>query len=317
MKILVTGGAGCIGSELCKRLLEEHNELVIFDNLSSGKIDHIEQLFSDNCTLIDGNVLNKGSLSESMTGVDAVYHLAANPDIRYKPGDPLDKDFTQNAVGTYNVLEAMAKSGVKKIVFSSSSAVLGMPKTFPTPEDYAPLKPISLYGASKLACEGFISAFCHMLDFQAWVFRFANVVGAKSRRTGTTVITDFINKLTENPKELHILGDGNQTKSFIHVDDCVDGMLILVKKAKENFNLLNLSSGDSITIKRLAEIVVDEMGLKNVNLKYTASPQGWRGDVIRMQLDTSKAETLGWNAKYNSEQAVRKAVRGLLECSDR
>ena len=312
MKIFVTGGAGCIGSELCKRLLDEGNELVIFDNLSSGKFEYIRSLIEDECKFIEGDVLDKDSLSRSLNGTDIVYHLAANPDIRYRKGDPLDKDFTQNAVGTYNVLESMAKNNVKKIVFSSSSAVLGLPKTFPTPETYGPLNPISLYGASKLSCEGFIAAFCHMLGFQAWIFRFANIVGPKRRKTGTTVITDFINKLRENPNELYILGDGNQNKSFLHVDDCVDGIVTLAKKTNDVLNLINLSSGDSITINRLAEIVIEEMGLKNVNIKYAGGPQGWKGDVTKMLLDTAKAENLGWKAKYNSEQAVREAVKGIL-----
>ena len=192
MKIFVTGGAGCIGSDLCKRLLEDGNQLVIFDNLSSGKSEYVKPMLGDMCKFIEGDVLDKDLLSMSLAGIDVVYHLAANPDIRYRHGDPLDKDFTQNAVGTYNVLEAMARNNVKKFVFSSSSAVLGLPKSFPTAESYGPLSPISLYGASKLACEGFIAAFCHLLEFQAWVFRFANIVGPTSRKTGTTVITDFI-----------------------------------------------------------------------------------------------------------------------------
>lgn len=312
MKAFLTGGAGCIGSELCKKLLEEGNEVVVFDNLSSGKIENIEHLFGNNCKLIKGDVLEKKMLASSMEGSDIVYHLAANPDIRYRNGDPLDKDFTQNAVGTYNVLEAMAKNNVKKIVFSSSSAVLGLPKTFPTPETYGPVVPISLYGASKLACEGFISAFCHILDFQAWVFRFSNIVGSKSRKIGTTVITDFINKLMKNPEVLFVLGDGNQEKSFMHVEDCVDGIMTLVKKADSNFNLLNLSSGDSIRIKKLAEIAIEEMGMKNVKISYSGGSQGWKGDVIKMMLDTSSTESLGWKARYNSEQAVRKAIKGIL-----
>ncbi len=309
MKAFVTGGAGCIGSELCKKLAEEGHEVVVFDNLSSGKLEYIENI---GCELIEGNILDKPALLDAMKGCEMVYHLAANPDIKYKLGDPLDKDFTQNAVGTYNVLESMAKNYVNKIVFSSSSAVLGMPDKFPTPENYGPLNPISLYGASKLACEGFISSFCHMLDFQAWVFRFANIVGPKSRRTGTTVITDFINKLKVNQNSMEILGDGKQTKTFLHVDDCVDGMIYLVKHSKERFNLLNLSSGNAITIKRLAEIIVEEMGLKNVRFTYTGGPQGWRGDVTKMLLDAGKAKSLGWKAKYNSELAVRKTVKDIL-----
>jgi UDP-glucose 4-epimerase len=151
-----------------------------------------------------------------------------------------------------------------------------------------------------------------MLNFQAWVFRFSNVVGSKSRKTGTTVITDFIDNLKKNPKELHILGDGNQSKSFLHVDDCVDGMVTLVNKAHEQFNLLNLCSEDSITIKRLAEIVVEEMGLRNVRFTFAGTPQGWKGDVTKMLLDTSKINRLGWRARYNSEEAVCRAVRGFL-----
>lgn len=312
MKIFITGGAGCIGSELAKKLIENDNDIVVYDNLSSGKEEHVNNILGKKCEFIWGSVLEKLSLTQAMKDCDMVYHLAANPDIKYKPGDPLDKDFTQNTIGTYNVLEAMVKNDIKKIVFSSTSAVLGLPKIFPTDENYGPLNPISLYGASKLSCEAFISAFCHMQGFQAWIFRFANIVGSKTRRTGTTVITDFINKLNDNPRELHILGDGNQTKSFLYVDDCIDGMINLINKSKEQLNLLNISSGDSITIKKLAEIVVEEMGLNNVNFTYAGEPQGWRGDVIKMTLDTKKVNDLGWKAKYNSEQACRKSIRNIL-----
>lgn len=313
MKVFVTGGAGCIGSELCVKLIEQGDEVVVYDNMSSGKTEHLEDIIGAECTLVEGDVLEKEALLAAMKGCNIVYHLAANPDIKYKLGDPLDKDFTQNAVGTYNVLEAMSIEGIKKMVFSSSSAVLGVPEKIPTAEDYGPLVPISLYGASKLSCEAFISAFCHMLEFQAWVFRFGNIVGNKNRKKGTTVITDFIRKLRENPNELEILGDGNQRKSFLHVDDCVDGMITLMKKSRNNYNLINLSAVDSITIKQLGEIVADEMGLKNVKFRFTGGPQGWRGDVNKMWLDTTKSSSLGWKPKYNSEQAVRKSIRAILD----
>src|SRR3989338_2335719 len=279
MRILVKGGAGCIGSELVKELLKNH-KVTVLDNLSSGKNEHIQEFTANNnFELVEGDVLDKNVLDSAMKNKDMVFHLAANPDIKFIPGERTDKDLQQNTIATYNVLDVMQKNNVKKIAFSSSSVIYGKASKMPTPEDYGPLKPTSLYGASKVACEGLISAYCHMFDMQGWIFRFANIVGDKSRKKGRTVISDFIFKLKENPKELQILGDGQQSKSYMLIDDCVAGMLFAFQHSNEPINIFNLSTTDAITVDNIAEIISEEMQLKDVKLKYTGSTGGWPGDI--------------------------------------
>jgi UDP-glucose 4-epimerase len=312
MKILVTGGAGCIGSGLVDRLLRG-NEVVVLDNLSSGKTEHIKQYMKNKSfSFIRSDLLNINNLKKAMKNVDIVFHLAANPDIKFISGDRTDKDLRQNTIATYNVLEAMRINDIEKIVFSSTSAIYGEPEKIPTPESYGPLEPISLYGASKLACEGLVSSFCYMFGFSGWIFRFANIVGKKSRKKGATVISDFISKLRRNPRELEILGNGKQSKSYLSEEECIDGMLFGLHKAKDKVNILNLGSGDSVTVDKIAEIVVSELGLRDVKFRYTGGIRGWEGDVPRMLLDVSKINKLGWRAKHSSEEAVRISVRSLI-----
>ena len=198
---------------------------------------------------------------------------------------------------------------MKRIVFSSSSTVYGETPPIPLSEDYGPLLPISVYGAAKLASEGLISSFCHTFDMQAWIFRFANVVGSRCTHG---VIFDFINKLRKNPEELEILGDGRQRKSYLYVSDCVDGMLFGFENAKDQINLFNLGSDGATEVNRIAEMVVDEMKLGDIKFKYTGGKRGWKGDVPRFQFDISKIKKLGWKPKYNSDEAVRKAIRDLI-----
>src|SRR3989344_5540853 len=256
MNVLVTGGAGCIGSELVKDLLKKH-KVTVLDNLSSGKNEHIQDFATnDNFQVVEGDTLDKDVLDRVMKNKDMVFHLAANPDIKFIPGERTDKDLQQNTIATYNILDAMQKNNVNKIAFSSSSVVYGKAEKMPTPEDYGPLKPTSLYGASKVACEGLISAYCHMFDMQAWIFRFANIVGDKSRKKGRTVISDFIFKLNQNSTELEILGDGKQSKSYMLVDDCVAGMLFAIEQANDIVNIFNLSTTDSITVDKIESVVL-------------------------------------------------------------
>ena len=217
----------------------------------------------------------------------------------------------KNTIATYKVLEAMRKKGVKKIAFSSSSVVYGKAERMPTPEGYGPLKPTSLYGASKLACEGLICAYSSMFSMQSWIFRFANIVGDKSRKKGRTVISDFIFKLRQNPNELEILGDGKQTKSYMLVDDCVSGILHGLDNAREEVNIFNLSTTDAITVDKIAQIVTEEMKLKPA-LRHTGTSGGWPGDITKFLLDTAKMRDIGFTPKHNSEQAVREAARRML-----
>lgn len=216
----------------------------------------------------------------------------------------------QETIATYNVLDAMRVNKVGRIVFASSGTVYGETPVTPLPEDYGPLFPISLYGAGKLASEGLISAFCSIFGMQAWVFRFANIVG---NRATHGVIYDFINKLKQNPKELEILGDGSQRKPYLHVDDCIEGILFLYRKAQDKVNFFNLGCSTSTSVTSIAKFVVKEAGVKKVRFKYTGGDRGWPGDVPQVRLNVRKASKLGWKAKNTSDEAVKKAIRDILE----
>jgi len=309
-RIFVTGGAGFVGSSLVDRLVEgEGFQVTVYDNLSSGRKEFIAQhLKKPNFRFVKADLLDAKKLSESMRGHDLVFHLAANPDIRAGIENP-EVDLKQGTVATFNVLEAMRKNDVKKIAFSSSSVVYGEPKVFPTPEDYGPLQPISVYGASKLASEGLITAYSHTFDLQSWVYRFANIIG---RRGTHGILVDFKEKLKTNRGELEVLGDGTQRKSYLLVDECADAMLYCFAHSKKQVNVFNLGCGDQITVSRIAEIFLEEAGLKNTKLRYTGGNRGWRGDVPEMFLDVSRLNALGWKAKHTSEEAVRKAVKELM-----
>ena len=315
MKMFVTGGAGCIGSELVERLLKEGHYVITFDNLNSGKTEHITKFMENKrFKFIKGDIFsNSKLLIKSMKGCDFVFHLAANSYVKYFRGNCTDKDLNNNTIGTYNVLEAMRLNEIKNIAFTSTSPIYGEAKTIPTPENYGPLETISLYAASKVAGETLISAFSHMFDIQSWIFRIANTVGGKSRKgIGGTIISDFILKLRRNPRELEILGNGKQTKSYMTVDDCIDGMLYCTKNARERVNIFNVGPNDTVTINEIAEIVVNEMGLKNVKFKYTGGDRGWVGDVPKFQLSVKKINNLGWRTKHTSKDAIRVATRDLL-----
>jgi UDP-glucose 4-epimerase len=238
-----------------------------------------------------------------------VFHIAANPHVRLGETQT-DLDLKYETIATYNVLEAMRTNNMKKIVFSSSSVVYGETTTPSLPETYGPLLPISLYGAGKLASEGLISAYCGTFDFQAWMFRFANVVGIRGTHG---VIVDFIKKLRKNPHELEILGDGTQCKPYLHVSDCVSGILYGFHHAQDQINLFNLGCDTNTTVTSIAELVVEEMGLQKVSFMYTGGKRGWKGDVPRFQLEISKIKQLGWSPKFTSDDAVRKAIRELLD----
>ena len=203
----------------------------------------------------------------------------------------------------------MRKNNTKKIAFTSTSTVYGEASIMPTPEDYGPLIPISLYGASKLACEAFITSYSHTFDMQAWIFRFANIVGPRSTH-GITV--DFIKKLWKNASMLEILGDGKQEKSYLHVSECVDAILFLIENSKEKVNIFNIGSEDTISATEIGKVVIEEMGLSNVEFTYTGGNRGWKGDVPRMRLGIEKMKSLGWKPVYTSERSIRETARALL-----
>ncbi len=308
MRYFVTGGAGFIGSHLVDYLIKK-GRVAVYDNLSSGSKDFIRQyLKKKSFQFIKGDLLHKQFLSKAIKGSDFVFHLAANPDIQLSVKKP-DLDFQQGTIATFNLLEAMRKNKIGKMAFSSSSTVFGEPKKLPVPEDYAPLLPISSYGASKLACEGLISAYCHLYNFQAWVFRFANVIGP---RLTHGAIHDFIGKLKKNKNKLEVLGDGRQKKSYIYVKDCVEGMLFCIKHSKEKLNLFNLGTADRMKIQEIAKILLKEMGFSRTKIVYTGGKRGWEGDVPQMLLDITKIKNLGWSPKYNSREAVIQTIKENL-----
>jgi UDP-glucose 4-epimerase len=307
-RYFVTGGAGFIGSHLVDRLVGM-GRVTVYDNLSSGRLEFISHhLDRRGFNFIEADLLDFGALKQAISGHDVVFHLAANPDVRAGI-KATDLDLKAGVIASYNVLEAMRQNQIKRLVFASSSTVYGDVGVKPVSEDYGPLKPISLYGASKLGSEGFVSAFCHLFQMQGWIFRLANIVGS---RLTHGVIFDFIDKLKQNPGRLEILGDGSQQKPYLHVDDCVDGMLLAVEHSKERLNLFNLGSASSTSVVTIANMVVRAMGLKGVEFHYTGGKRGWVGDVPQVRLDVTGMSRLGWEPKYTSDEAVERTVRELL-----
>lgn len=315
MKILITGGSGFIGSNIAETLLTQKQfpitKIVIIDNLSLGKKKFIDHLMGKHLDFYEEDLLNFDKILNIFKKYhfDLVFHMSANSDISYGTLHT-DWDLKQGPISTYNILECMRRTNIKKIIFASTSAIYGEATTLPTPEDYGPLFPISLYGASKLACEGLISSFCHNFDFQAWIYRFANIVG----KNGTHgAVFDFIKKLRNNQNTLKILGDGKQAKPYLYVQDCVDGMLHGFKKAKENLNYFNLTCNGSTTVDIIAHLVIKKLGLKNVKITHTGGIRGWTGDVPKVRLSSQKINKLNWSPKYSSKEAVEKAIDVLLK----
>ena len=307
MKLLITGGAGFIGSNLVGKLVKS-NEVIVIDNLSGGKEEFIEP-FLDEIKFYKVDLLD--DITSYFSGVEEVWHLAADPSVK----DSSIYTFFRDLKITKNVLEACKKNKVKKILFTSSSTVYG-DSELNTPEN-CETKPISFYGATKLACESLISSYCSLCKMRGFIFRLANIIGKNSTHG---VIYDFIHKLLKNGEELEILGDGTQTKSYLFVDDCINGMLIAKNKAENPVNIFNLGSKDRINVKEIASVVVEEMissGLlqKKPEFKFTGGVEGgrgWKGDVKEMLLDISKLEKLGFKPEYNSKEAVRKCVIEII-----
>ena len=241
--------------------------------------------------------------------IDCVFHLAANPDIRL--GTRItDTDLKQGTVATYNIVEAMRLNGVKNIAFASSSVVYGENAPMPTPENHGPCMPISLYGASKQAGEGLISSWVGTFGLKAWIFRFANIIGARGTHG---VIFDFIHKLKKDPSRLEVLGNGLQEKSYMEVGDCVDGILHVMEHANEPLNLYNLGSHDTASVRRIAEIVVEVTGCQDASIEYTGGDRGWAGDIPRARLGIDKMVASGFDVSMNSEEAIRHTATQLLE----
>ncbi|AAT43126.1 NAD-dependent epimerase/dehydratase family protein [Picrophilus oshimae] len=303
-KILITGGAGFIGSNMVERLVND-NDVTVID--FTDNIKYIKDFLHNKNFHFINNDLLKYEIKDKF---DIIIHLAANSDVRSGSNDPM-LDFNENVVLTQNLLEYMRRYDVNEMIFSSSSTVYGEASIMPTPESYGPCMPISSYGASKLANEAFISAYSHYYGIKASMFRFANVVGKNSTHG---VIHDFIMKLKNNPNELEILGDGTQRKSYIHVSDCINAMLLIHERIQKT-DVINLGNHGTTSVKTIADYVTSAMNLENVRYNYTGgyNGRGWKGDIKYAELFIEKMESFGHRNKYDSDQSVRLAVSEILK----
>jgi UDP-glucose 4-epimerase len=294
-------------------LMERGTVVTVLDDLSNGSLGNLSLwLKHPHFSFINGDCLSKEDIKKAIGNCGIVFHMAANPDVRVGETDTRIH-LEQNVIATHNLLEEMRKSETANVIgFASTSTVYGETTVIPTPEDYGPLKPISLYGASKLASEAFISAYCGTFDMKGAVYRLANIVGPRSRHG---VIWDFIQKLVANPQELEILGDGTQTKAYLFIDDCIDAMLLGLEKAQEDFQVFNVGPEDQVNIRTIAKIVTDSMKLRDVKFRHHIAAEGgrgWKGDVKIMLLDILKLKKLGWEPKHSSFESVAEASRQIL-----
>lgn len=310
----IVGGAGFIGSHFVEHLLNEErvSRITIYDNMSSGREWHFaNQRGDDRVTVVLGDAKDLTTLTEAMKGHETVIHLASNPDIakaRFKP----DVDFYEGTLLSHQVVEAMRLSGAGTILYASGSGVYGDLGKTEARECDSIGRPISTYGASKMAGETLISAYCSMFGLRGLVFRFGNVVGPRQTHG---VAFDFIRKLLADPTRLEILGDGTQSKSYIHVDDTVDAVLTAYRQATPSYDVFNVATGDYTTVTEIAELVVECLGLdrRNVRFYYGDSPRGWKGDIPIVRLSTEHIRDLGWRCKRSSREAVRDSIMGMLD----
>jgi len=287
--------------------------VTIFDNFSSGLRENVQKLLDEKpetVRLHQGDCTNSQSVRKSLKDIDIVFHLASNPEVRLELCDPATC-FQQNVYATHVLLEEIKNNQVHTIVFASTSTIYGEAKVIPTPEDYSPLEPISIYGASKLASEALITAYAHSFNKKAIILRLANIVGSRSQHG---VINDFISKIKSNPHELEILGDGTQRKSYLYIDDCIEAIFASIKNQNRRIEVFNIGSEDQVDVKTIASIVAEEMTCKEIRFKFTGGVEGrgWKGDVKNMLLGVNKLKNIGWKPKLNSKGAVRKAVMGFL-----
>ena len=300
MRCFVTGCAGFIASNLVDRLLAAGHTVVGYDNFSTGQEAFLQDAQkSQNFTLIRGDILDLPALSEAMQGIDFVFHLAANADVRFGLQHPY-KDLEQNTLGTYHVLEAMRANEVKRIAFSSTGSIYGEPKVFPTPEDAPFPVQTSLYGASKLAGEGLIQAYCEGYGFQGYIFRFVSILG--ERYTHGHVF-DFYKKLRDDPTQLHILGNGKQRKSYLYIQDCIDAIFLVIEKAQEKVNIYNLGTDETCEVNDSIGWITEHLGLTPERI-YSGGERGWIGDNPFIFLDCHKVRTLGWTPKLTIQQGI-------------
>lgn len=307
MKFFVTGGGGFIGSSLVDRLLSQEHDVVAYDNFSSGFEEFLDQAKQNvRFQLIKGDLLESEALATAMQGCDFVFHLAANADVRFGTQNPR-KDLDQNTLATFNVLEAMRTSGLTQIAFSSTGSIYGEPEIFPTPET-APF-PIqtSVYGASKLACEGMIQAYCEGFGFQGWIFRFVSILGERYTHGH---VYDFYKSLRKNPDTLHILGNGKQKKSYLYIQDCLDSMEVAIQKANDKVNIFNLGTDEYVNVDDSVDCITEQLGL-NPKRTYAGGKRGWVGDSPFIFLDCARIRSLGWKPKLTIREGIARTLGWL------
>ena len=309
MKMFVTGGAGFIGSNLADRLLATGHDVTVYDNFSTGQRAFLaEAARSPRFTLIEGDLLSLPDLKRSMAGHDFVFHLAANADVRFGLDHP-SKDLEQNTLATFHVLESMRANSIRRLAFSSTGSIYGEPQVFPTPEN-APF-PIqtSLYGASKLAGEGLIAAYATGFGFQGYIFRFVSILG--ERYTHGHVF-DFYRKLRDNPRQIEVLGNGQQRKSYLYVQDCIDAILLAIDRADEPVNIFNLGTDEYCKVDDSLDWICSHLDL-NPGRCYRGGERGWVGDSPFIFLDATKIRSLGWRPKLTIREAVLRTLQYLQD----
>lgn len=309
MKYFITGAAGFIGSNLADRLLEAGHSVVGYDNFSTGQEAFLEKARAySSFQLVRGDTLDLPALTEAMQGSDFVFHLAANADVRFGTEHPR-KDLEQNTIATFNVLEAMRATGVRRIGFSSTGSVYGEAQVFPTPENAPFPVQTSLYGASKLACEGLIQAYCEGFNFQGYIFRFVSILG---ERYSHGHVFDFYKRLLDNPNELTVLGNGRQRKSYLYVQDCIDAILLVTQKAQEKVNIFNLGTDEYCEVNQSIGWISETLDV-HPTLVYSGGERGWIGDNPFIFLDCSKVRALGWKPRLTIHEGVVQTLQYLQE----
>jgi UDP-glucose 4-epimerase len=307
--VVVTGGAGAIGSVLVGALLERSSDVQVIDNLSSGRREHLPaSAKGKKVALTVADLKEPASYENLFRDASIVWHLATNPDIRKGMTDP-HVDLAEGTLATFNVLESARRHDVPRVAFSSSSVVYGRPTIFPTPEEYGPLEPQSLYGAAKLAAEGLLTAYAHSYGLTVYIFRFANVIGPNMSHG---ILPDFFEKLRRDPSRLEILGDGRQSKSYLRTEDCVAGMLLATDRAHDRVNVFNLGTTDQITAREIGEKVVAAHGGR-ARIEYTGGERGWVGDVPVQLLSIRRIQALGWQPRWNSAESVDRTIEEMVE----
>ncbi|HPA07585.1 MAG TPA: NAD-dependent epimerase/dehydratase family protein [Methanoregulaceae archaeon] len=307
MKYFITGGAGFIGSNLVDRLLTKENEVIVYDNFSTGFTEFLKKAIKNpSFTLIEGDILDQDRLSNAMAGSDFIFHLAANADVRFGTDHP-SKDLKQNTIATFNVLEAMRENTIKKIAFSSTGSIYGEAKVIPTPEDVPFPVQTSLYGASKLACEGLITAYCEGFGVQSWIFRFVSILGERYTHGH---VYDFYKQLLSHPEYLDVLGDGHQKKSYLYVQDCINAMQWAIENSHEKVNIFNLGTDEYCEVNDSIRWICEYLGLEP-RLRYTGGERGWIGDNPFIFLDCHRIRSLGWTPCHSIHDGVIKTLQYL------